>query len=390
MLPRVLALTLALMIGAGAVGFMIYKNGVNDESKRLITMGIVGSDESKLIDACVNAVASLDASRYAVKVEKMTEEEARESLLNGCISGYIVVPDHYARDIYYGRDSRLQYVSMSGVSGIGMALIGEIIGLTAKSGLESTNAIYGAQFYVSDHFPQKNASDEGDRLFEKYAALMLTRQELYSVQTVGVSGHPSMIGYLLCGLLIMFLLFWGVSCSPLFRHSGELSCMLSTQGLGAVGQISGEAAAYMVLMVLCTFPVLAILKTAVWFFHIDLGEYALLLSGRFLAMYFLGAMMLSMMQFFLYQVAREGISAPLLQFLNAIVEGYICGCFYPQSFFPTGVRQIAAHLPVGVAVRLLGGVSGGSMLETALYAALFFGASVYLRRRAIKRWETQS
>ena len=389
-MPRVLALTLALMLAGGAAGFMIYKNSMDDDAKQLITIGIVGSNESKLIDACVSALASLDSSRYAVKIQKMTEEEARGSLTGGAISGYIVVPDHYARDIYEGKDSRLQYVSMNGASGIGMVLISEIIGLTAKAGLVSANAIYGAEYYVRDHFPQLNASDAGDRLFEKYAALMLTRQELYSVSELGVSGQPSMLSYLLCGLLIMFLLFWGVSLSPLFRRNGELSAMLSAQGLGAAGQITGEAAAYAVLTVLCTAPVFAILGAAVRLLPVDLGFLSPLLSGGFIAAYYLGGLMLFMMQFFLYELTRDGISAPLLQFLNAVVQGYVCGCFYPQSFFPAGVRAVASHLPVGVAVRLMGGGSAAVIMETVLYAAFFFAASVFLRRRAIIRWEAPS
>lgn len=390
MLPRVLALTLALLLAAGAAGYTMYKSRVNDESKQLITMGIVSTDDSRLIEACVNAVNSLDSSRYAVKIEKMTEEEAQEKLLGGAISGYIVVPLHYAKDIYHGKDSRLAYVSISGASGIGMALISEIIGITAKAGLESANAIYGAQAYVRDHFPLKNALYEGERLFERYAALLLTRNELYSVKTVGVSGHSSMLTYLICGLMIMFLLFWGVSCSPLFRRNSELSCMLSTQGLFATGQIAGEAGAYVVLMVLCTAPVFAILKAANWLLPMNLGDFMSFLSGKFMAAYFLSALMLCMMQLFLYELAPNGIAAPLLQFLNAIVQGYICGCFYPQSFFPDGVRSFAAHLPVGVSVRLLGEASALSVVETLLYAALFFALSVYLRRRVIVRGEAPS
>ena len=390
MLPRVLALTLALVIAGGVAGYALYKNSVNDESKRLITIGIVCTDKNRLIETCIGTLNSFDSSRYSVKIEKMTEEEAHESLLAGAISGYIIVPDNYARDIYNGKDARLKYVSFRGASGIGMALISEVIGITAKASLESTNAIYGAQFYVRDHFPGMDPSDEGDRLFEKYAALMLTRQELYPARKLGVSGHTTMLVYLVCGLLLMFLLFWGVSSSPLFRRNGELSRMLNARKLGALGQISGEAGAYAALMALCVAPLIIIIKTAVLFLHADPGEFALLLSGKFIAAFFLGAVMLCMMQLFLYELARDSISAPLLQFLNAIVQGYICGCFYPQSFFPDGVRLFASHLPVGVSVRLLGGASSFAVAETVIYAALFFAASVLLRRHSILRWEARS
>ena len=390
MLPRVLALTLALLIVAGAAGYMIYKNSLNDESKKLITIGIVGTDESKLIGACINALNSLDSSRYAVKIEKMTEDKARESLIGGAISGYIVVPANYTKDMYKGKETHLEYVSISGTSGIGMTLISELIGITAKAGIESARAIYGAQSYVKDRLEDKNAFYEGDRLFEKYAALMLTRRELYNVKAIGVSGHPSVITYLICGLMIMFLLLWGVSCSPLFCRNSELSCILSTHGLGAAGQIFGEGMAYSVLMALCTMPIFIILKVAVGVLKIDLGSFASLLSGQFIMTYLLCAIMLCMMQLFLYEITGGGISAPLLQFLNAVVQGYICGCFYPQSFFPEGLIAVTAHLPVGVAVRLLGDISVYNLTETIIYAVLFFVLSVLVRRHTITRWETQS
>ena len=165
---------------------------------------------------------------------------------------------------------------------------------------------------------------------------------------------------------------------------------MSTQRLGAAGQISGEAGAYVALMALCVAPLFVTVKTAMRFLHTDPGEFALLLSGKFIAAYFLGAVMLCMMQLFLYELARDSISAPLLQFLNAIVQGYICGCFYPQSFFPDGVRLFASHLPVGVSVRLLGDASNFAVTETVIYAALFFTAAILLRRHSITRWETQS
>ena len=143
-------------------------------------------------------------------------------------------------------------------------------------------------------------------------------------------------------------------------------------------------------MSLCTLPVFGIAKAASAVFRADLGEFAVLLSGRFAALYFLGAVMICLMQQFLYELSNDGISAPILQFLNAIVQGYICGCFYPISFFPEQVRVFTSHLPVGAAVRLLGETSKESIVETVIYAALFFALSVFLRYRLIKREETQS
>jgi hypothetical protein len=390
MLPRVLALTLALLVSLGAAGYAIYADAAAKKAESLVTVGIAGAPDDRLIDVCVNAINSYDSLNFAIKAVKLTEDGAKDLLVKGMISGYIVVPENYARDMYYGRDTSLKFVTDSSSTSLGMTLVGEIVDNTAKAGLETTNAIYGAQNYVKDRFTQMKPSDAGDRLFEKLAALMLTRHDTYEVKTLGILGHFSLITYMLCGIMIEYLLFWGVSCSPLFHKNGELSRMLASKKLGAARQIAGEAGAYIILMALCTLPVFGIAKAASALFHADLGEFAVLLSGRFVAQYFLCAVMICLMQQFLYELSNDGVSAPVLQFLVAIVQGYICGCFYPISFFPEQVRAFTAHLPVGAAVRLLGETTTQSVVETVLYAALFFGFSVYLRHRLITREETQS
>ena len=46
----------------------------------------------------------------------------------------------------------------------------------------------------------------------------------------------------------------------------------------------------------------------------------------------------------------------LLQFLNAAVQGYLAGLFYPSSFFPEGMRRLGSLLPAGVSMDYLRGV----------------------------------
>ena len=392
MLPRVLALTLALLTALGAAGYSVYRSSISERDSSMITLGIAGEGEKddRLIDVCVSSINSYESLKFAIKAVKLTEDEAEDLLRKNWISGYIVVPENYASDLYHGRDTKLKFVSDNSSTELGMMLVSEIIDNTAKAGIETTNAIYGAQNFVKDHFPNENPSAAGDKLFEKIAALMLTRHDTFRVKTLGIMGFSSLITYMICGLMIVYLLLWGVSCSPLFCRSDELYCMLSARKLGAFWQITGEAGSYVVLMAFCTLPVFGIAKIVTSALKIDLGEYARLLSGKNAALYFLSAVMICLMQVFLYELSRDGISAPLLQFLNAVIQGYICGCFYPLSFFPDGVRAVASHLPVGAAVRLLGEASVESLIETVLYTLAFFVLAVLLRRRSIEKREAQS
>ena len=71
-----------------------------------------------------------------------------------------------------------------------------------------------------------------------------------------------------------------------------------------------------------------------------------------------------------------------------MAQGYICGCVYPYSFFPKGVRILGSLLPAGVAIRSFTGLlsgEGGTWVFAALYALGFLALSVLLRRRRSSR-----
>ena len=96
------------------------------------------------------------------------------------------------------------------------------------------------------------------------------------------------------------------------------------------------------------------------------------------------ALMLCAMQFLLFELAGGTVGGVLLQFLNAAVQGYLAGCFYPASFFPEKLCLVGAALPAGAGMRqmraLLLGESGAS-LAVWLWLLLFLAATALLRFR---------
>ena len=80
------------------------------------------------------------------------------------------------------------------------------------------------------------------------------------------------------------------------------------------------------------------------------------------------------------------VSGILLQFLSAVVQGYLAGCFYPSSFFPEGLRHLGALLPAGVGMRylrahLLSLPDTAQLVWVWGYFALFLLLSLLLRSR---------
>ena len=63
--------------------------------------------------------------------------------------------------------------------------------------------------------------------------------------------------------------------------------------------------------------------------------------------------MLCALQFVLYELTESAVAGVLLQFLNAALQGFFAGCFYPSAFFPEALRRLGEVLPAGLAMREL-------------------------------------
>lgn len=385
LLPRVLAVTLLLILAAALAGTALFHARENDPSLRKTRVGVVTGAENAVFRAGVHALETFDSSRYEVEFLFLEEAEAAAALRAGELSAYLAVPDDFVESVYAGDVRPIRYVSRSGAAGIDAALLREIADAVSRLMLESENAQYGVQRYVLDHLPEADPYEADAALVERYFSLVLARDGLFRVETVGVSGALSYAGYYLCALAVAFLLLWGLAAAPLFAgRSEELSLLLRARGFGGGRQILGEFPAYLALMLpgaLCAAGAAAVfLRRAAPRIPELGGASPAALGGALL----LCILMLSAMQFFLYELAPSAVGGTPLQFLAAAVMGYLCGCFYPYGFFPEAVQRLGALLPPGVGLRLLGGVlSGGGSAGYALaalgYTALFLALAALVR-----------
>ena len=92
------------------------------------------------------------------------------------------------------------------------------------------------------------------------------------------------------------------------------------------------------------------------------------------------------MQLFIYEAAKTTVAALLLQFLTAVISAYLSGCFYPNYFFPQGLRNVIDILPTGAAFIYMRKAITGDMAVLQLllllgYAAVFFALSVIIRNK---------
>ena len=331
---------------------------------------------------------SMDSSRYELKLELMSEEEAARALRLGQISGYARIPDGFAEALEMGEHRPITYVTLSGGSELGSLLTRELVETVSGLILETENAIYGAQSFVSETLEGVNPYRAGDRLVVRYALRILDRSRLYELETIGEADALSLAGYYLCALTVAFLLLWAISAAPLFSgRSRELGMLLQAKGPGAAAQVLAEYVSSVFLMLCGLAGAMALAGLLLRRFGLSVPELEAAGGlGRFALGALPTALMLCALQFLLYELSESAVAGVTLQFMNAAVQGYLAGCFYPAAFFPEGMQRLGAALPAGAGMAALRAVllGEGRPFAVWLWLGLFLLLAVLLRYRRNK------
>ena len=355
---RILPCTLliaALLCAAAALAAAVFRTQrANDAAFQLATLAVVGDKDNPYIRIGLDALETFDTSRNELRFVFMDEETALKELRAGRLSAMMYVPVDFVESIYAGETHPIRFVTADGATGPDTILTAELANSVAELMGETQSAQYGAQRYAMDYLPDVDPYQVDNELVDSYFAMVLSRHRLASVKTVGLSDFLSFAGYYFCGLIVAFLLLWGIAGGPLFSSRPvELGLTLRAQGFGPVRQVLGEYAAFFLLMLAGT---LAAGAAGWWFLQrstLVIPELRdISLSSLLRALVFL-VLMFSAMQFFLYELVPTALGGPLLLFLCAAAQGYVCGCFYPASFFPEALQRLGALLPAGAAMRYL-------------------------------------
>ena len=388
-LPQMLILSLLLLAVGILLGQMLTQRSQQEESKKKTQVGVVADRSLSFVSQIFDGLENFDASRFALDFLFMEEDEALRRLRAKEISAYIVVPDDFVVSVYAGDVDPVRYVTLSGASGTTALLLTEVADAVSRLFLEAESALVGARSYVEQELPEADPDAADRALADSYTALTLSRDKFYRVEILGYAASLSTETYYFCGIGTLFLMFWAISCSPLFsRRNRELGRVLAVRGLGSVRQVLCEFVPFLVLMLVGLGCILAASGVFFRLYGAEPPSLEPLRSPRVWPVLLSQVLMLCAMEFFLYEVESAPVEGILLQFLCAVAQGYICGCVYPYSFFPKGVRVLGSLLPAGIAIRSFTGVfsgDGGVWLVPALYALAFLALSALLRQRRFRR-----
>ena len=388
LLPPVLAAGALLLAATSLFFFAAGRDHEGDASAKKLKVGVAGDVESgQMLRLAIYALENFDATRYSLELVKADEAECAQRMRTGELNAYIVVPDGFEEAMYRGETRPIRYVSTEGATLVGAVLIDEVVKAISDLMLETENAVYGAQRYLAENVPDVNFYGAGDRLSQEYLSMILARDELFETELVGVGAGLDFSSYYLCAVTLLFLLLWGVAASPLFaRSGGGPRRMLCARGFGAARQTIAEYISYMALLLIGLACIAAVAGGLLYLLP-DVWK-SLGVDAETLRDYLIRAVAVAFvfgaMQLLLSELAAGVLGGMLLQFLVAGGMAYVCGCFYPSSFFPAAMQRVGGVLPAGLGFRWLSApdLTGGLCL--AGYLAAFLLLLVWRRSRRLK------
>ncbi|MBQ7033757.1 MAG: ABC transporter permease [Clostridia bacterium] len=391
--PSVLLITAITLCGILLSASILVQKTEENGDKQKINIAVVGDSTESYLGVGIYALQNLDSSRFSVNILEMEKEEAERALQNREIAGYLRLPADFVEGIIYGRNEPATFVTLGGPAGLGTLLTGEVTEMVSGLVTESQRALYALQTAAAELGETEGLAEKVTRLNMDYIEKILARSGTYKTEYLVDADVVSTGGYYICGMYIFFLLFWGISCTRILRgRDTQMQRLLWARGCGGARQVLGEYGAFFLI----TAGTMLLLALVAGFFVAgrdfgipELEGCGVLTPFGFVLQSLPVLLLISSMQFLMYESTYSTVSATLLQFLAALGMGYLCGCLYPLSFFPDLMQKIGGALPAGVGFSYLRQcMSGTSALLSAggitLYTAAFLLLTVWLRKRRME------
>ena len=383
--PSVMVTTVILVCGLALLAAALFQLENAQEKKQKVEIGLVGNRSGSYLGFGIQALQSLDSSRFAIDfLEMSSEREAKEALERGELSAYVLLPDGFVDALVRGENMPATYVTSPGAAGIGSMVMNELVETISDLITESENGIYGAQRFLREQGREDIYWEASDRLYLRYLDFILGRELVYKIELTGVSGGLTVIEYYTCSIIILFLLFWGIAAAPFLIHREfYIFRLLQAKGLSAGRQILAEYGAYILLLSGIFLPIMILVGAAAARTEFVMFDSPLRMFGLLPVILLFAAM-----QLVIYEWITNPVTGALIQFLGALGLGYLSGCFYPVTFFPAGVQLIAPFLPTGAAMEysgkmMLGSTAYGELVVMGMYGAGFLLIAVLLRKRRL-------
>ncbi len=394
LLPLAVISSILILLGLGLTAFMLFKPDEMAQGKKKIEVAVVGNTEESYLGFGIGMLNNLDSSRVSINFSYMSEDEAKDKLLKGEVSGYIVIDDDFIEALGRGENIPIKYVTQKD-GGLIEMVARDTAGVISSIIVNSEKAIYAMQAYMNINGREDEIAAHTKNMNNNFLSIVLSRKNIYDVNIADGLRGASTLEYYSSGLMIFFTFLLGIG-SGLFlvKTDKALYRLLYIRGHNAVSQVLGEYIAFSMILMVSVFTIFLSISVVILSAHIDINASyenfsisALEFVVRFIPVIF----MLSAFIFLIYELAGDIISSVIAVFITAISLAYISGCLYPADFFPKAVRNISALLPLGAALRYMLGAfadSNKSVLYTVvlfIYILAFLILSFILRKQRLEK-----
>ena len=388
--PMIICLTLITILSIATACFFITGQKTDTEEKQKISIGIVGDLEDSYLKIGLYALQNMDNSRFYIDFINYTEENAKKALNDRKISGYVLIPENYVNSILQGRNQQAKYITLNAPHGFGTIISSEVAELVSHVVTESQKGMYSMQDVAQDY---NNA--EIDKKIEKltlsYVNFLLSRNDIYEIETFGVADSLSFAGYYICGFLILFLLLWGIAANRIFTSKNPMySRVLKIAGINPSSQILCEYTPYLIVSLVTLLLFAGLFGIMIQFINpviIELSGVSIWGRLGFIIKILPVIVMITMMHTAFYELIPNTIGSVLMQFLLAIGLGYVSGCFYPNYFFPEAVQNFVYFLPVGVGFSYVRKAMTGGILLKDFFIVLIYIISFFLITSSMRKYK---
>lgn len=394
--PAILLFTLLLVCGIAILLSTMFQANASSEGQAKIKVGLVGDASDSYLDLGLMLVQNVDSSQYYLQLVVLDRDSAIEQLKARKLNGFIEVPDDFVDAMLAGRASSITYVAAAGPAVLGSLLVEETAGTVSRMVSESQNGLYGYARYANQaNLDPTWRSEQIDALNMDYVELIFTRDTTYDVEVIGLGNNLSFASYYVCAFLLLMVLLMGTICVNLLTKSDlSINRLLTFRRFGAPGQAVGDYLPFLAIIALNLLLFFVGTGIAVSVFDVKI-EFLSMLDGfgdylRMGLMLLPAAMLLSAMQFFLYELTTGVVSAVLLQILSAIALAFASGYLLPLDSLPPVLASASAFLPTGVAFSYAAALFTDSSLALLFAIALGYSAVLLAAAAAVRNVKIRS
>ena len=361
------------------------------EQESRFKVAIVGNTNSRVFHLGVAALTTLDSSRFSIDVELTDEKTAKEQLLGGEISAYVVIPEKFVKYARKGKIIPVTYYTTAStidISGLMRDEITKVISVFLK---ESQKGVFGEERLLIENGYEDLADPKTDDLSFQYIDYIVGRTAMYRTKITGVSYGLDLIEHLTIGhaVVFIFVLVIPFTCM-LTRKNNGLIKLLSAAGKGSSFSALSEYAALLCAYI-CTLILLGLAFVLAKNFlnfdifpksGVDLGEGAL----RLLPI----VAMVCAFAFAIEELTGNILSNVTGFFFLSMALCYVSGCMYPLYALPSSLQKVASFTPTGaarayIALSVTGDSSHTALITVILYILLFLAIAVQTRKHKLSR-----